>query len=175
MKKNVLIFPIGTEIGLEIHRALKYSKHFELFGASSDNNNHGKFVCKNYLELPKLSDNDFVEKLDVLINKYKIDFIYPASPLIFDYVQFWPKSIRDISILPSVSTCQICRSKRELYSLFNEILRVPLVYSDWFDFIYHIPLFIKPNKGEGSKNNQNINPFLKLDHLNTNFDHLIVK
>ena len=31
--KNVLVFPCGSEIGLEINRALSQSKHFKIFGA----------------------------------------------------------------------------------------------------------------------------------------------
>ena len=30
--KNVLVFPCGSEIGLEINNALKYCKDFVLFG-----------------------------------------------------------------------------------------------------------------------------------------------
>ena len=46
--KNVLVFPCGSEIGLEIHNALKYSKDFNLFGGSSVDD-HGKYVYKNYI------------------------------------------------------------------------------------------------------------------------------
>jgi hypothetical protein len=35
MKKNVLVFPCGSEIGLEIHKSLSYSTHFTLVGGSS--------------------------------------------------------------------------------------------------------------------------------------------
>ena len=34
-KKNVLVFPAGTEIAFEIHQALRYSKFVRLFGATA--------------------------------------------------------------------------------------------------------------------------------------------
>jgi len=57
--KRVLVFPCGSEIGLEINKALGHSIHFELIGASSVPSNHGKFVYKNYIEgIPYIDDED---------------------------------------------------------------------------------------------------------------------
>ncbi len=33
--KNILVFPCGSEIALEVHRSLQYSTHFHLIGANS--------------------------------------------------------------------------------------------------------------------------------------------
>ena len=41
--KNVLVFPAGTEIAMEIHSALKYSRCVRLFGAS-DEPCHGEML-----------------------------------------------------------------------------------------------------------------------------------
>ena len=38
MKKNVLIFPSGSEGALDIFRALRYNLHFRLFGFSGKEN-----------------------------------------------------------------------------------------------------------------------------------------
>ena len=46
--KNVLVFPCGSEIGLEVNRALANSTHFKLYGGNSVDD-HGKFVYKNYI------------------------------------------------------------------------------------------------------------------------------
>ena len=46
---NVLVFPCGSEIGLEIHNAIKYDKHINLYGLSSTSS-HGRMVYKNYIE-----------------------------------------------------------------------------------------------------------------------------
>ena len=44
---NVLVFPCGSEIGLEVNNSLKYDKHINLYGLSSVPC-HGKFVFQNY-------------------------------------------------------------------------------------------------------------------------------
>ena len=76
--KNVLVFPCGSEIGLEINRALKYSKHFKVFGASSVND-HGKFEFDNYADgVPNVSDDNFIDHINYLVKQYNIDFIFPA-------------------------------------------------------------------------------------------------
>ena len=61
MKKlKILVFPCGSEIGLEIHRSLKYSVHIELLGGSSVED-HGKFVFENYIgKIPFIDDSDFI-------------------------------------------------------------------------------------------------------------------
>ena len=48
-RKNILVFPCGSEIALELYRALVHSKHFNLIGASSVDD-HGRFVYHNYTE-----------------------------------------------------------------------------------------------------------------------------
>jgi len=77
-KKNILIFPCGSEPGLEICRSLKYSKHFEIFGGSSVDN-HGKFVYKNYIgNIPFIDEENFIVELKEIIKNYHINAIYPT-------------------------------------------------------------------------------------------------
>ena len=59
MKKNILVFPCGSEIALEIYKSLKYSIHFNLIGASSVED-HGRFVYENYIgNLPYISQERY--------------------------------------------------------------------------------------------------------------------
>ncbi|MEK7317922.1 MAG: carbamoyl-phosphate synthase large subunit, partial [Pseudomonadota bacterium] len=58
-KLRVLVFPCGSENAAEIHQALRYSLHVELFGASSVDD-HGRFRFERYVGgLPKISDAEF--------------------------------------------------------------------------------------------------------------------
>lgn len=151
MKINVLVFPSGTEIGLEIHNALKWSTHIELFGTSSVSSNHGKYVYKNYIEeVPFVDDTEFINKINQLIDKYKIDCIFPAhdsAVLKFSEIQ---KDLYCKTIGSPVETCQICRSKKKTYEAFKFILSVPKVYEIVNEDI-KFPVFIKPDVGQGSK------------------------
>ena len=79
--KNILVYPCGTEIGLEIFRALNNSIHYNLVGGSSSYD-HGRFVYKNHIDhLPFLTDYSSEQEVidfNKKIKKYHIDMIYPA-------------------------------------------------------------------------------------------------
>ena len=166
---KVLILPIGTEIGLEIHRALRHSKHFKVYGISSNNNNHGRFVCENYIKenLPDFRASEFWSELAKITRKYKIDFVYPASPLLFDAYTFIPKKLIPKIILPDLNTVRVCRSKALTYQLFDSLLNVPKPELEEF------PIFLKQDKGQGSStcrianNKQELDAFsvLEKDYL----------
>ena len=77
-KKNVLVFPAGTEIAFEIHQALRRSKFVRLFGATSVPC-HAEFVFERCFEgLPYADDPDLIEALNRIIDENAIDFVYPA-------------------------------------------------------------------------------------------------
>ncbi|HTB48507.1 MAG TPA: carbamoylphosphate synthase large subunit short form, partial [Verrucomicrobiae bacterium] len=70
MKQNVLVFPCGSEIGLEIYKSLSHSTHFNIFGGSSTAD-HGEFVYENYIgDLPTVDSPTFTEELNSVIDKY---------------------------------------------------------------------------------------------------------
>ena len=171
---RVLILPIGTEIGLEIYRALRYSKHFEVFGISSDNNNHGRFVCKNYIEenLPLFKNSNFWQQLLNVVKKYKIDFIYPASPLLFDVLYCMPnKKLKQKIILPNFETVRICRSKRKTYLQFLQSLEFEVPGGIAFKEDFKYPIFLKPEFGQGSLNSFIINSKEEFDFYIKKIEH----
>lgn len=150
-KKNVLVFPCGSEIGIEINRALSYSAHFEVYGASSVDSHHGKYVFRNLVEnLPMIDDDDFLKKLNGLINKYNIDFIYPAHDSVVTWMAQHKEKILAEVVTSSYETCRICRSKSETYRFFRDIVDVPRVYAG-LESIEEFPVFLKPDIGQGSK------------------------
>ena len=153
MKYNVLILPIGTEIGLEINRALRHSKHFCVYGVSSDHNNHGRFVCDNYIDenLPNFTNADFWISLSRLVEDRQIDYVYPASPLLFDVLDGAPDGIMDKLLISDKKTIEICRSKSKTYNHFEGILAVPEVAKSSY------PKFLKPDKGQGTSGCYKVN------------------
>lgn len=148
MKKRILVFPCGTEIGLEINNALKYSKDFELFGASSAED-HGRLVYKNFIGgIPYFNDDAFLTKLNEVIVNNNIDFIFPAHD---DVVLILAKIEDQLAcelIGSSYKTCAVCRSKSKTYKLFPEIS--PMVCQKPED-VKEFPAFIKPDIGQGSQ------------------------
>ena len=70
-KRKVLVFPAGTEIGLEIYKSLYLSKEIELHGAGISGSNTGKFVYPHYHFVPDISDNSWIARLIKICKEYK--------------------------------------------------------------------------------------------------------
>src|SRR3989344_8107618 len=120
MKKNILVFPCGTEIGLEIHRSLNFSTHFEVFGGSSISD-HGQFVYKNYIgDIPYVDEPNFIEVLNSVINAHKIDAIIPAhDSVVLKLAQASVNGELKSQVITSpVATCEITRSKLKTFETF---------------------------------------------------------
>ena len=173
MKKRVLVYPCGTEMALEIFRALKYSTHYELYGGSSTYD-HGRFVYKNHIDnLPFITDNSTENEIaafNEMIAEYKFDFIYPAMDGVLTVFSKYREALTPTVIAPSYETAKITRSKRLTYDLFKDIIPTPTVYRN-ADEINHYPIFIKPAIGQGSVGTLRVNDrthLLSLDIFNVN-------
>lgn len=163
--KNVLVFPCGSEIGLEINNALKYSKDFKLFGGSSVDD-HGKFVYENYIpNIPFIDDENLCSFLNETIEKYNIDLIYPAHDDVVLKLSEIKDKLNAHIVVSNEKTCDICRSKSKSYDFFKDCDFIPKMYEiskDDFDTIENeknvetltkdeFPIFLKPDIGQGAK------------------------
>lgn len=148
-KKNVLVFPAGTEIGLEIHAALHECKDIEIFGAGQNISNHAQFVYKEYHYLPSIHETDWLTPLVALCKKLAIDYIFPAYDDVIVALSQHQQEIPAHVIAPSVETCEITRSKALTYQKLASFLRVPHTYND-INQVQNYPVFVKPNRGQGS-------------------------
>ena len=172
-KKKVLVFPCGSEIGLEINRALAYSTYFELWGLSSVSSNHGHFVYKNYLEgVPFVDDDNFIQYINKIIKENNIDFIIPAhDSVVLKLAQNIDKLSCKVITSP-VKTCIICRSKQKTYNHFKNLLKIPMIFSQ--NNVLKYPVFVKPDIGQGSKGAQKVNSNKELDFLLSQNNELII-
>lgn len=150
MNKNVLVFPCGSEIGLEIHNSLKFVKNINLFGASSVPD-HGRFVYKNYVEhLPNIDSADFIGKLNEVVDQYNIDYIFPAHDSVVLKLAQERSRLNAQVITSSAETCEIARSKKKTYEFLAKEDFVPKMFEHKND-VKAFPVFLKPDVGQGSK------------------------
>lgn len=150
MHYNILVFPCGSEIGLEVHRSLKFSRHITLFGANSVDD-HGKFVFENYISgLPFYNEDGFIESLNKIVRKYKIDAIYPAMDSVITFLKLNEDNLECKVIGPSAATSEICLSKLRTYNILRNKIVVPKLYNN-VDNIDSFPVFLKPDVGYGSR------------------------
>lgn len=149
--KNILVFPCGSEIGLEIHRSLKYSIHFNLIGGSSVND-HGKFIYENYIgNIPFHNAPEFIEILKNIVRENNIDAIYPAMDAVADTLKSNESIIGCQVIGSTMETNAICASKKKTYHALKGLVPIPK-WSENLDSDLEYPLFIKPDVGYGSRN-----------------------
>lgn len=151
MKLNILVFPCGSEVGLEIYRSLNLNKHFVLYGASSIDD-HGKFCYKNYIGgIPFFSEENFPKIMKEIVDEYKIDVIFPATDAVSLALKLLEEELGCKVIGSSIETTKICRSKRQTYEVLNNVVLVPKIFSS-LDEIENYPVFMKPDDGHGSRN-----------------------
>ena len=150
MMSKVLVFPCGSEIGLEIHNSLKWSTHIDLWGGSSVHD-HGKYVYKNYIgNIPYIEDNDFVAKINEVIIKNNFDLLFPAHDSVVLTLSENSINLRCKVVGSPHESCLVCRSKRITYDKLRSLLRVPKIHQRGDSDISY-PVFLKPNIGQGGK------------------------
>lgn len=130
MMKNVLVFPCGSEIALEIHRALANSTYFNLIGASSVED-HGRFIYEQYISgIPFVTDENFIDEIKKIVISYDVDYIYPAMDSVITIMKENEKVLGCYVISSSVRTAQICMSKELTYQVLAGTVKIPKIY-DW--------------------------------------------
>lgn len=150
MKKKVAVFPAGSEIGLEINNALKYSTHFEVYGLSSVPD-HASYVFAHYREgIPFYTDDTFVEELNRILDEDQIDFLYPAYDDVQLYLTQIQERIHAKVVTSDRGTVKICRSKKATYEYFKDSWFVPTYFLSAGE-VQKYPVFVKPDVGQGSQ------------------------
>ncbi len=152
-KRNVLVFPAGSEIGLEIYGSLKYSHHVDVYGASGKKD-HASFLYPSgrYIEDENLYvDRDgFIETFNKYLLGLNIEFIYPTHDTVALFLAEHINSIAARVIGSCVETNWIARSKARTYERFSSHEFCPKVY-DTSATVPAYPVFLKPDQGQGGK------------------------
>jgi carbamoyl-phosphate synthase large subunit len=149
VKRNVLVFPAGTEIGLEIFHALQSCKEVRLFGAGQDLSNHALFVYPEYYVLPSIYEKGWVDALIDLCRTLSIDYIFPAYDDVIVALSREAHRLPAKIISSPPRTCEITRSKSDTYRALSGKVRVPQLYSS-SDAVFSYPVLVKPDRGQGS-------------------------
>lgn len=154
--KNILVFPCGSEIGLDIYSSVCHSTHFHLIGASSVDD-HGRFVYEDYIpDVPFVSSADFIPTMAKIVKERHIDAIYPAMDLVITILKEHESELGCRVISSMLETTRICLSKEKTYMALNGVVHIPTIY----DVIIpqkEFPVFAKPAIGYGAKGTKKLN------------------
>jgi len=147
---RILVMPGGTEIALEIHRSLSHTKNLTLFSAGMDVPNHADCVFARHFIMPGVGEPNWLTRLNEIVEERRIDYIFPAhDDALIQLAQCSP-DIRASVVTSPLRTCQITRYKSDTYLHLNGVVPVPLTYSG-ADDIREFPVFVKPDRGQGSQ------------------------
>jgi len=174
---TVLVFPGGTEIGLEIAQSLFAVKNIRLIAASSTPSNHAPYVFAEHYLLPSVFESNWREALVDLVRSKDITHIFPAHDDVLIALSENQSRIPAVVVTSPVETCRITRSKSLTYRFLQNDVPVPSMM-DTAEDVRHFPVFIKPDSAQGSLDCYRIstreelhetmkrrNDFLILEHL----------
>jgi predicted ATP-grasp superfamily ATP-dependent carboligase len=173
--KKVLVFPCGSEIGLELYRSLSNSTHIELYGASSISD-HGSYVYERYTEsIPSVDDENFIEAINDFVRRNSIDFIFPAhDSVVLKLSQNQAQLACDV-VTSSAETCEVSRSKAKTYKRLQAEVAVPNDFTSLTNIPEDsFPVFLKPDVGQGSKGTATAYTQAEVDQLKAKDDSLLV-
>lgn len=152
-RMNVLVFPCGSEIGLEIHAALRHAKEVCLYGASSVED-HGEFVYARYRRIgAHARAPEFIDQLNALIDEWGIDIVLPAHDDVIPVLAAAGGRLRAKAAVPDPAIAAICRDKRLTHARLRPLGIVP-ADADGDGCAY--PIFAKPAIGQGSQGAQRV-------------------
>lgn len=168
MKKifNILVFPGGTENGIEIYKSLRYCKEVILFSASSYIANHAEYIFKNHFYVSDVFSKKWISELNLIVEKNAIDFIFPANDSVINKLVEHRSELKTKLILPDNDVISIINSKSKTYSFFKDLFDVPKVYKNYDNI--NFPVFSKPDIGYGSQGINLINSSKEIYKINKN-------
>jgi carbamoyl-phosphate synthase large subunit len=147
---GVLVFPGGTEIGLELRRALAELKEVRLAGAGSEQDRHGPFAYRHWRTVPPVGEPGWIDALNAVVEELGIDVIFPGHDDVLLALAEHADQIRAGVVTSPMETCRITRSKRATYELLAGVVPVPHVYGRPEE-VGEFPVFAKPDRSQGSQ------------------------
>lgn len=170
--RQVLVFPAGTEVGLEIYQALQYCKEVVLHGAGQSISSHAPFRYKSYHLLPSIKESGWLPALIELCRNLSIDYIFPAYDDVIVALAKHAAEIPATVLTVSLEVCEVTRSKSKTYDCLRSVVRVPEVYtvSEGMPF----PVFAKPDRGQGSQGTRIVRNQAELDTVYNEIDSPII-
>ena len=147
---NVLVFPGGTENGLEIHKSLSTVKNINLISLTSKVSNHASYQFSHSIEIDDIYNSEFIRQINTVIEKNKIDYIFPANSLVINFLSEHRSVINAQIIMQNSNVIKVAASKRKTYDLLKELIKVPKTFKK-IDDICNYPVFVKPDEGYGSQ------------------------
>lgn len=145
----VLIYPGGTEIGLEICRSLRPCKEVKVISAGfADSPAQSHYAL--HKSLGSVRDEGWLPELHGVVRREGVTHIFPAHDEVILPLLANEKALGAKIVTSGTETCRVARSKRSTVQHFTGVVPVPRVYEDVAS-VEAYPVFVKPDEGQGSR------------------------
>jgi len=163
---NVGVFPSGSEVSIEVSRALKQSKDINLIGLGSVPD-YGEVAFENNIStLPFFTDSNFISCLNEVVKTYKITFLIPGMDEVAYFLKLNEKEIGCEIVYASVETADVIRRKSSTYAVLKDYVSTPDVYDkDNLNESVSLPIFCKPDIGYGSRGAKIVKTVAQLNQI----------
>lgn len=151
--KNILILEAGGPCGVVCLKTLRKVKGIKLFAADMDIYSPGFQMADVSINVPPSSSNEFAGAVENIIEKYKIDAVFPC----FEYGYDQLKNIKGNFLIDFENA--IKNKDKYGFNLMCEKLGLPVPKTYIYDsnlIPTNYPVYIKPRSGVGSKDNYTI-------------------
>lgn len=146
---NVFVFPACNEPGLEIIQALRKSNKITLFGGSSGKGQYdpARLFLEHYVDCPHYLAPDFRKRFERILSDRGIDVVFPAwDPMVAVCSEMRVAGVSFVT--PRAEVAHLFLSKRATYDRLRGVVPVPRLYTPEN---IRFPLFVKPDRGSGSR------------------------
>jgi carbamoyl-phosphate synthase large subunit len=147
---RVLVWPGGTEIGLEIHRSLAWAKEVELISGGSGGGGHAPYVFESHIDLPHVTDPMWAASLAAAVQRHDIDVIFPAHDDVIVALATLPGGPPARVVGSPAATAITCRSKTLTHNALSGVVPMPALL-DLASERLAFPVFARPDRGQGSQ------------------------
>lgn len=163
---NVGIFPCGSEVSLEVSRALKHSKDINLFGLGSVPDYGQVAFENNFSTLPFFTEPNFISSLNKAVKDHKVQLLIPGMDEVAYFLKLNEEEIGCEVVYASMETAEIIRRKSSTYVALGGHVPTPIVYDkDNLSTLSDFPIFSKPDIGYGSRGARKIETSAQLNQI----------
>jgi carbamoyl-phosphate synthase large subunit len=160
-QRNVLVVPAGTAIGLEVGASLAKSKHWRVHAANSVRDHSEMVFHRVTFDIPYADHPRFVDAVAQLATEIAADFVVPAHD---DAIAALSGHTLGPAVFvgPPKKLADVLRSKSKTYERLKGIVAIPEIYDPTRIQSQALPIFVKPDRGQGSRGARLISSFAEL-------------
>lgn len=173
---TVLIPGASAPAGINTIKSLRLSNfRGRILSTDSNNLSAGFYLSDFYEIIPEAEDDNYLEILLNIIDKYSVEVLMPSSGYdIFPFSEYKTK-LKKHGVIPVVSDrkiLEICRDKIGTFTHLNNSFKLPFttLNPEEIDFF---PIIAKPRFGKGSRDVIQVNDQKELQYIHSKYSQMI--